>query len=258
MLMPNAQAFPTQGAQIHPVDQLLPLGQLVTLGIQHVLLMYAGSVAVPLIVGRALKLTPDQIAFLVNADLFACGIATFIQSFGFPGFGVRLPIMMGVTFTAVSPVLAMIAAGQEAGAPPEHTLQVIYGSVIGAGVLGIVVAPWMSRLLRYFPPVVPGSIILVIGINLMQIGINWAAGASAPTMPGYGDPMNLGIALFVLLVILGVTRFAAGFVAQLAVLIGIVAGAVVSDFAGSDVLRQGRRRSDRRPGPAAVLWPTDR
>jgi NCS2 family nucleobase:cation symporter-2 len=220
-------------ADAHPIDQPLPPARLVTLGIQHVLVMYAGSIAVPLIVGRALRLAPDQVALLINADLLACGIATFIQSFGIPGFGVRLPIMMGVTFTAVSPMLAMIAAGQARGAPPEHTLRVIYGAVIGAGVLGVMAAPLLSRLLRFFPPVVTGTIILVIGINLMEIGVNWAAGAPAPSMPGYGDPANLGVALLVLLVILGVTRFASGFTSHIAVLIGIVAGVAVSALAGT-------------------------
>jgi NCS2 family nucleobase:cation symporter-2 len=222
-----------RSGDVHPVDDRLPPVRLVTLGIQHVLVMYAGSVAVPLIVGRALGLPAEQVAFLINADLLASGIATFIQSFGIAGFGIRLPIMMGVTFTAVSPMLAMITAGQAAGAPPEHTLRTIYGAVIGAGLLGVIVAPLLGRLLRFFPPVVTGTIILVIGINLMEIGVNWVAGAPAPTMPGYGDPENLGVALLVLLVILGVTRFAAGFAAHIAVLIGILAGIAVSAVLGT-------------------------
>ena len=90
-----------------PVDERLPLAQLIPLGLQHVLVMYAGAVAVPLIVGRALKLPPEQIALLVNADLFACGIVTLIQSVGIGPFGIRLPIMMGVTFASVAPMLAM-------------------------------------------------------------------------------------------------------------------------------------------------------
>src|SRR5947207_13320254 len=93
---------------IHPVDQSLPTPRLLALGLQHVLVMYAGAVAVPLIIGRALKLPPEQIALLINADLFACGIATLIQSYGLGAlFGVRLPVMMGVTFAAVGPMVAM-------------------------------------------------------------------------------------------------------------------------------------------------------
>src|SRR5437764_9491832 len=98
----------TTTTEIHAVDQTLPAPRLLALGIQHVLVMYAGAVAVPLIIGRALKLPPEQIALLINADLFACGIATLIQSYGLgPLFGVRLPVMMGVTLAAVVPMVAM-------------------------------------------------------------------------------------------------------------------------------------------------------
>src|ERR1700741_3049000 len=96
-------------SEIHPVDQVLPVPRLLALGLQHVLVMYAGAVAVPLIIGRALKLPPEDVAFLISADLFACGIATLVQCVGFPGVGIRLPVMMGVTFTAVAPALAMAA-----------------------------------------------------------------------------------------------------------------------------------------------------
>src|SRR5882672_12376124 len=104
---PPSTAVDADGA-VHPVDEVLAPHRLIPLGIQHVLVMYAGAVAVPLIIGRALKLPPEQIALLINADLFACGIATLIQSYGLgPLFGVRLPVMMGVTFAAVGPMVAM-------------------------------------------------------------------------------------------------------------------------------------------------------
>src|ERR1700754_4897160 len=112
---------------IHPVDEVLPAPRLFPLALQHVLVMYAGAVAVPLIIGRALKLPPEQVAFLISADLFACGIATLIQSVGFPGVGIRLPVMMGVTFASVGPMLSMANA-------PDIGILGIYGSVIAAGV----------------------------------------------------------------------------------------------------------------------------
>lgn len=99
----------------HPVDELLPAPKLFALGLQHVLVMYAGAIAVPLIVGRALKLDPADVAYLISADLFVCGIATLIQSLGATQwFGIRLPVMMGVTFAAVGPMVAM--ANQTSGA----------------------------------------------------------------------------------------------------------------------------------------------
>ena len=121
---------------IHPVDEVLPARKLVPLGLQHVLVMYAGAVAVPLIIGRALELDAAQIAFLINADLFACGLATLFQATGFLGLGIRMPVMMGVTFASVGPMLAMIAAGKVSGLSKEDTLNLIYGSVIAAGDCG--------------------------------------------------------------------------------------------------------------------------
>jgi NCS2 family nucleobase:cation symporter-2 len=210
---------------VHPVDQRLPVAKLFPLGLQHVLVMYAGAVAVPLIIGRALKLPPDQIAVLVNADLFTCGVVTLIQSIGIGPFGIRLPIMMGVTFASVAPMQVM--AGN-----PDIGLGGIYGSIIAAGIFGLIVAPFVSRILRFFPPVVTGTIIAVIGISLMRIGVNWAAGAPSPTMPGYGDPQHLAIAAFVLVVILLIARFGTGFLANVAVLIGIIVGLVVAALLG--------------------------
>jgi uric acid transporter len=161
--------------QIHPVDEKLPVAKRFTLGIQHVLVMYAGAVAVPLIVGRALKLSPEQVAMLISADLFCCGLVTLIQSLGFGKyFGIKLPVMMGVTFAAVGPMVAM--ANAQSG--PDGA-RAIFGAIIGAGIISILLAPLMSRLLRFFPPVVTGTIIAIIGISLMRVGVGWAMGGPA-------------------------------------------------------------------------------
>src|SRR3954454_12442280 len=212
---------PDLSDQVETVDTVPPAPKLLALALQHVLVMYAGAVAVPLIIGRAAKLPPDQVALLVNADLFACGIATLIQSLGIGPFGIRLPVMMGVTFAAVGPIVAMATN-------PDLGLLGIFGSVIAAGVVTMLIAPFVSRLLPLFPSVVTGTIILMIGISLMRVGVNWAAGAPAPTMPGYGDPLHLGMAAGVLVLILLVTKYARGFLANVAVLVGIVAGCAVA------------------------------
>jgi NCS2 family nucleobase:cation symporter-2 len=215
---------------VHPVDEVLPFGKLSLLGIQHVLVMYAGAVAVPLIVGGALKLPKEQLALLINADLFACGLVTLCQALGIWRFGIRLPVMMGVTFAAVSPMVVMATN-------PEIGITGIFGAVIAAGVFGILVAPLISWMLPMFPPVVTGSIISIIGISLMRIGINWAAGAPSPTMmtpagpvpnPAYGAPGNLAIAAVVLLAILLIIRFVKGFFANIAVLLGLILGMLIS------------------------------
>lgn len=193
------------------------------LGLQHVLVMYAGAVAVPLIVGRALKLPPEQVATLVSADLFACGLATLIQSWGLPGVGVRMPVMMGVTFAAVTPMIAI-------GTNADLGLTAVYGAVIASGLFAFLAAPLVGRLLPLFPPVVTGTIILVIGVSLMRVGVNWAAGGVGN--PDFGAPLYLAIAAFVLAVILAITRYAAGFASSASVLIGIVLGMVVAGLCG--------------------------
>src|SRR3984885_125365 len=223
--------------EVHLVDEILPVPRLLALGLQHVLVMYAGAVAVPLIIGRTLKLPPEDVAFLISADLFACGLATLVQCIGFPGGGIRLPVMMGVTFASVGPMVSMALA-------PDIGLLGIYGSVIAAGAFGIVVAPFVSRLLPLFPPVVTGTIIMVIGISLMRVGINWAGGGlpsfgklvdgqmvQVPN-PAYGALDGLGIALFVLLVILALIKWGKGFLANVSVLLGIIAGAVLASLLG--------------------------
>jgi xanthine permease len=223
--------------EVHPVDEVLPVPRLLALGLQHVLVMYTGAVAVPLIIGRALKLPPEDVAYLISADLFACGLATLVQCIGFPTVGIRLPVMMGVTFASVGPMLSMAAS-------PDIGLLGIYGSVIVAGIFGIIAAPFISRLLPLFPPVVTGTIIMVIGISLMRVGINWAGGG-LPTLtkvvdgvpgafpnPAYAQLQGLGISAFVLLVILGLIKWGSGFIANVSVLLGIIAGAVLASVLG--------------------------
>jgi uric acid transporter len=250
----------------HPVDERLPAGKLTALGLQHVLVMYAGAVAVPLIVGRALKLSPDHVAMLISADLFCCGLVTLIQSLGATQwFGIRLPVMMGVTFAAVAPMVSIANS-----TPGTAGAQLLFGAIIGAGVISILIAPLVSRMLRFFPPVVTGTIIAVIGISLMRIGINWifgnpvgptapsvvnpeyakwlaqasamagAPGSALPAVPKglallptapnpkYADLTGVGIAALVLFAILLIAKYAKGFVANISVLLGIVIGGAVA------------------------------
>jgi NCS2 family nucleobase:cation symporter-2 len=204
----------TTNRAVHPVDEVLPYGQMAAVGLQHVLVMYAGAIAVPLIVGGALKLPKDQVAFLVNADLFACGIVTLIQCLGVWRFGIRLPVVMGVTFAAVGPMVAMATSGL--------AITGIFGAVIAAGVFTVAVAPFASRLVRYFPPLVTGTIIAVIGITLLRIGISWAGGGVGAK--NFGDPANLAVVVLVLATILAINKLFNGFVANIAVLIGLIVG----------------------------------
>ncbi len=203
----------------HPVDKVLPPGRLASLGLQHVLVMYAGCVAVPLIVGGALKLDTTTIGLLVNADLFTAGIATLIQAFGIgPFFGVRLPVVAGATFVAVTP---MILIGSHYG------ITAMYGALIVAGIFGVIVARPFSSVLRFFPPLVTGSVITIIGLSLISAATGLIAG-NDPTAKSYAAPHDLVLAGLVLAFIVVVTRFTSGFVAQLAVLASLVFGTLVA------------------------------
>jgi NCS2 family nucleobase:cation symporter-2 len=199
----------------HPVDEVLPWHRLFVLGLQHVLVMYANAVAVPLIVGGALHLTKQDIALLINADLFACGIATLVQTVGVGVFGIRLPIIMGVTAVAISPMLAMAAM-------PGVGLPGIYGAVIAGGVFGLVLAPFVRHVLRFFPAVVTGTIITMIGVVLLRVGINWAGGGAGNAQ--FGAAGYLAVAALVLCCVVLILKFGRGFVANLAVLLGIGVG----------------------------------
>ncbi|MFD5427673.1 nucleobase:cation symporter-2 family protein [Streptomyces sp. NPDC127084] len=207
---------------VHPVDEVPPFARLGAFGLQHVLAMYAGAVAVPLIVGGAMKLPPSDLAYLITADLLLCGVATLIQCVGFWRIGARLPIMQGCTFAAVEPMV-LIGTG-------EGGLRAIYGSVIVAGLAMILLAPVFGRLLRFFPPLVTGTVVLVIGLSLLPVAGNWAAGGAGAA--DFGDPKNLALAGFVLLVVLGVQRFAPPLLSRIAVLMGIAVGMAVALLAG--------------------------
>lgn len=231
------------------VDEMLPVRRLLPLAFQHVLVMYAGAVTVPLIVGRALNLSPEALTLLVSADLVACGIATLIQTLGLPKIGIRLPIMMGVTFSSVSPMLALIETGTAAGTPPNALLATIYGAVIVSGLFGFLIAPFVGRLTRLFPPTVTGTVILVIGLTLMRIGIDWAAGGQ-PTNPGYGAPVHLGIAFGTLLIILLLMKYGRGLVRSGAILLGVIVGTALAAMLGETDFTAVREASW-----FAIVWP---
>lgn len=207
--------------KIHPVDEILPFGKLFTYGLQHVLAMYAGAVAVPLIIGGALHLSLEQTIHLINADLFTCGIATLIQTIGFKGVGARIPMIQGVTFASVAP---MIVIGKDFGLPG------IYGSIIVAGLFTFLIAGFFSKLIRFFPPVVTGTIITTIGISLMPVAVKWAGGGVGAK--DFGSMHHLGMAGLTLLIVLLVYKYGKGFVANISVLLGLILGTAIAFVLG--------------------------
>jgi xanthine permease len=196
-----------------PTRRLAPW-RMILLGIQHVIVMYTGCVTVPLVFGSALGLSTSVIGILVSADLLVAGIITVIQALGVKKImGVRLPIVAGASFTAVTP---MILIGQEYG------LTAVYGAMIAAGVFGICVAVPFARVVRFFPAVVRGSAVTIIGLSLIGTAVNMINGDSSKV------GINLALAGGVILLIVLLMRFGSGFVAQSAVLISLIVGTIAA------------------------------
>ncbi|HEY5849078.1 MAG TPA: solute carrier family 23 protein [Microlunatus sp.] len=232
---------PRAKKQVHPVDEVPPIPKLLTYGFQHVAAFYAGAVVVPIIIGGVLGLGPEAMITLIQADLFTCGIASLLQAVGIWKIGVRLPLLQGVAFAGVAPIIS-IGLGAGGG---EGSLPTIFGAVMIGGLLWFVLAPFIGKLVRFFPPVVTGSVLTVIGTVLIPVAAADAVGGQLG-LPGYdffanysvanasqggtGMPNsseNMAYALGTLILILLLTRFFRGFLQTIAVLLGLIVGSLV-------------------------------
>lgn len=189
-------------------------------GIQHVLVMFTAMVGGPLIVARLLELPADTRITMVTGTMIGCGLATMVSALGVSFIGPRLPIVMGVFYIFIGP---MVAISKEAGLAAAMTALIIGGLVQFAW------SPLIGRLHRFFPPIVTGTTILLIGTGLMKIGISVATGANTPA---FGKPLTLGLATLMIVLILVISRFATGFVRALSLFITMVIGYFVSAALG--------------------------
>ena len=192
------------------------------LGLQHLLAMYSGAVAVPLLIGTALKFNSEQMTYLVSIDIFMCGLATMIQLFRNKYFGIGLPVVLGCAIQAVAP-LEMI--GQ------KFSINTMYGAIIVAGIFVFLVAGWFSKIKKLFPPVVTGTLITVIGLTLIPVAVQNMGGGSAQAKD-FGDAKNLIAAFLTILIIVAIEIWAKGFLRSISVLIGLIAGTVIAGFMG--------------------------
>lgn len=191
------------------------------LAIQHLLAMYAGAILVPLIVGGALGLNSEQLTYLVAIDILMCGVATILQVVRNRYFGIGLPVVLGCTFTAVGP---MIAIGGQYG------VSAIYGSILVSGLFVILISRFFGKLVRFFPPVVTGTVVTIIGITLIPVAINNMGGGQGAE--DFGSPANLALSFGTLLFIILLYRFTKGFMRSIAILIGILGGTLVAALFG--------------------------
>lgn len=214
-------AVPTPTAR--PEDARLKIGTTFAYGFQHVLTMYGGIIAPPLIIGGAAGLSGAEIGTLVAASLFMGGLATILQTVGIPFFGSQLPLVQGVSFAGVSTMVAIVGGG---GGIPA-----VLGAVLVASAVGLLVTPFFAQIIRFFPPVVTGVVITTIGLTLMPVAANWAMGGDA-TAPDYGSPANIGLAALTFLIVIVLSKVGSGTLSRLSILVAIVLGTLVAVLLG--------------------------
>ncbi|MGF7436950.1 nucleobase:cation symporter-2 family protein [Lentilactobacillus senioris] len=194
------------------------IGRNAVLGLQHLLAMYAGDILIPLLIGGALHFNAVQMTYLISTDIFMCGVATFLQIKRTPLTGIGLPVVLGCAVEYVAPLEAI---GKNYG------LAYMYGGIIMAGLLVMLLAGPFAKLRRFFPPVVTGSLITLIGLTLIPVAFQNMGGGD-PTAKNFGDPTQLGLALFTAIVIIAINIWGRGFFKQIAILVGILAGMLLA------------------------------
>ncbi|WP_027106584.1 nucleobase:cation symporter-2 family protein [Ligilactobacillus ceti] len=197
-------------------------GKAAILGIQHLLAMYSGAIAVPLLIGTALHFTSTEMTYLVSIDIFMCGLATFLQLMRNRYYGIGLPVVLGCAIQAVEP-LKMI--GQ------QFTIGTMYGAIIIAGIFVVLIAGQFAKVKKLFPPVVTGSLITVIGLSLIPIAVSNLGGGQVSS-PDFGSLVNIGVGFLTVLIILVVQIWGRGFLNSISVLIGLIVGTIIAAFFG--------------------------
>ncbi|MGT2461867.1 nucleobase:cation symporter-2 family protein [Sinomonas atrocyanea] len=206
-----------------PEDTKLPIGTAFAYGFQHVLTMYGGIIAPPLIIGSAAGLKGPDLALLITACLFIGGLATLLQTLGIKWFGSQLPLVQGTSFASVATLLAIVNGG--------GGLPAVFGSVMAASVIGLVVAPFFAQIIHFFPPVVTGVVITTIGLSLVPVAAGWALGGNAKA-PDYGSMANIGLMALTLVIIMVLSKLGSGMISRLSILLAIVIGTVIAAILG--------------------------
>lgn len=193
----------------------------VSLGLQHLLAMYAGAVVVPLVIGFSIGLTTTQLTYLISIDIMMCGVATILQVWKNKFMGIGLPVVLGCTFTAVGPIINIANT---------YSIGSVYGAILVSGLFVVLIAKYFSKLIKFFPPVVTGSVVTIIGVTLIPVALNNFAGGQGSE--AFASLQNIGLGFLTLLIILLVLKFAKGFFASIAILIGIIVGTIIASFFG--------------------------
>jgi NCS2 family nucleobase:cation symporter-2 len=231
-----------------PEDERLPLGSTIAYGLQHVLTMYGGIIAPPLIIGQIAGLDSTEIGVLIAACLFMGGLATILQTVGIPFFGSQLPLVQGVSFAGVATMGAIVTSG--------GGLPAVFGAVIVASIIGLLIAPVFATIIRFFPPVVTGVVITTIGLTLLPVAAGWAMGGNR-NADDLGSPENLMLAGITFVIVLVLSKVRVGAVSRLAILLAIVIGTIFAVIIGrADFSTVGEGPVFALPTPFAFGLPT--
>ncbi|MBT2586574.1 nucleobase:cation symporter-2 family protein [Arthrobacter sp. ISL-95] len=231
-----------------PEDKRLSIGSTFAYGFQHVLTMYGGIIAPPLIIGAAAGMNSQDIGLLIAACLFVGGLATILQTVGIPFFGSQLPLVQGVSFAGVSTMVAIVQGG--------GGIQAVFGSVIVASLIGLAITPLFSKIIKFFPPVVTGTVITTIGLTLMPVAANWAMGGNAKA-DNYGSMANIGLAAATMGVVLLLSKVGNAAISRLSILLAMVIGTIIALVAGmADFSKVGQGDIVAFPTPFAFGAPT--
>lgn len=192
------------------------------LGLQHLLAMYSGDILVPLLVGGALNFSAQQMTYLVSMDIFMCGIATLLQLKRTPWTGIAMPVVLGCAVEYVAPLQNI---GNNFG------WAYMYGGIIAAGIFIMLIAGPFAKLRRFFPPVVTGSLITLIGFTLIPVAFQNLGGGDA-SAKSFGTPVNLFLGFATALIIIVINIWGRGFFKQISILVGILAGTLLAIVLG--------------------------
>lgn len=188
----------------------------ILLGLQHIFAAFGGIIVVPLVIGSALGFDAATSTALMSATILAAGIATFIQSRGIGPIGSKTACIMGTDFTFATPA---IAVGSVAGLP----------GIIGATILGalveVILSFFIKPIMKFFPPLVTGTVICLIGLTLLPVSIDWAAGGSGAS--DYGSMINIAIAAFVMIFTILLNHYGKGIISSASILIGMIVGYII-------------------------------
>ena len=201
---------------IYGVDDDLDLPKKVLFGLQHIFAAFGGIIVVPLVIATSLGFDSKVTTALISASILGSGLATIIQAKGVGKVGARVACIMGTDFTFVSPA---ISVGSVLGLP----------GIIGATILGslfeVILSFFIKPLMKFFPPLVTGTVVALIGLTLLPVSIDWAAGGAGSA--NYASLENLAVAMFVLVITLLLNNYGKGMISSASILIGIVVGYLV-------------------------------